>query len=148
MTPGSFILFDVGERRFAVRSDAISELALPGRVHLFPHTTPSVQGVLVRRGQLVPVLDVLPLLAAKQAPVRPFYLIARRTIGGAGECAAIPVTGECQLVNAVEQPRSAESPRYVTGLLSLPSPQGNGKEFVSVVDLEELLCPAMATETA
>ena len=139
MTLSHYVLFPMGHRRFAMRSDRVAEFARPSRVYAFPHTTPLVQGVLVRRGRLIPVFDLAEVLAETPSSARPFYLIARRSNGASNECAAIPVTGECELVNASEQPCSGKLPRYVTGMLSLPAPGGKGEESVAVVDLEELL---------
>ena len=51
----SFVLLQVGERRFALLSNIVTELAPPVRLHTFPHTSPLVAGVIVRRGHIVPV---------------------------------------------------------------------------------------------
>ena len=47
----SYVLLQIGERRFAMPAKNVSELAPPVRLHEFPHTTPLVAGVIVRRGR-------------------------------------------------------------------------------------------------
>jgi chemotaxis signal transduction protein len=128
----SFVLFPIGERRFALRAEHVAELALPGRLQQFPQTTPLLCGVLLRRGRIVPVRDVAPLLIGPNAPARRFYLMAH-TEADPTEWTAIPVTGECELAScAVEHP-SHGAPAYVTGVLT------RGEELVPVLDLQKLI---------
>ena len=95
----SFVLLQVGERRFALPADIVAELAPPVRLHAFPHTSPLVAGVILRRGHIVPVYDVGPVLAGRSFSAHRFYLVARRTFGAAHELSAIPVNGECELAS-------------------------------------------------
>jgi chemotaxis signal transduction protein len=129
----SFVLFPLGKKRFALPSEVVAELARPDRLQVFPSTTPLLAGVLVRRGHIVPVCDVAPVLIGPNAPARKFYLIATRHFGSASEWAAIPVTGECELATAELLPRTGKLPRYVVGLLSFSD------NLVEVVDLEKLI---------
>jgi chemotaxis signal transduction protein len=131
---GSFVLFPIGDKRFALPAEVVTELAHPGQLHAFPHTTPLLTGVLIRRGSIVPVCDVAPVLVGPSAPARRFYLIARRRWqNGAAEAMAIPVTGECELRTAPTVPPAGKLPRYVNALLSLED------EIVEVLDLETLM---------
>ena len=111
-----------------------------------------VAGVLVRRGRIVPVCDVAPLLVGPNPPSRKFYLIATRrfasdpagtpSAGPASEWTAIPVSGECELSSAEMLPPAGRLPGYVAGLLNLtPAVPGAaaGQEMVEVVDLEKLI---------
>jgi chemotaxis signal transduction protein len=127
-----FVLFPIGKKRFALPAEVVTELARPDRMQSFPHTTPMLAGVLVRRSRIVPVCDVAPVLVGPSAPPRKFYLIANREFGRSTEWIAIPVTGECELQQAEMVPRTGKLPHYVAGLLSL---QG---EIVEVVDLNKL----------
>ncbi len=138
-TQESFVLFPLGGRRFALPAERVAELARPDRLHAFPHTTPLLQGVLVRRGRVVPVCDVARVLIGPDAPGRKFYLIATRHFDQASEWTAIPVTGECELASAEVRPRAGKLPDYVTGLLAMP-----GREIIEVVDLDELVAEALA----
>src|SRR5580698_3020154 len=93
----SYVLLHVGNRRFALRSELVEELAPPVRLHNFPSTTALIAGVIVRRGRIVPVYDVAPVLCGRESSVHRFYLIAERAFGpdtGANEPSAIPVNGE------------------------------------------------------
>ena len=142
MTSGekSFVLFPLGKRRFALRSETVTELARPDRPQSFPHTSRLLSGVLLRRGRIVPVCDVAQLLLGPGAPARKFYLIASRQFGPISESTAIPVTGQCELVKAAELPVTGRMPEYVTGIISLP------EEIVEVVDLEKLIAIAARGE--
>jgi chemotaxis signal transduction protein len=129
----SFVLFPLGTKRFALAAERVTELARMDRVHEFPSTTPLVSGVLLRRGEVVPVCDVAPVLVGRDAPPRKFYLIAKRKFEQGDERAAIPVTGDCELTNSELLPRTGELATYVRGLLSLPD------EIVEVIDFEKLM---------
>jgi chemotaxis signal transduction protein len=126
-----FVLFPLGEKRFALPAEQVAELARPDREQSFPHTTPLLTGVLVRRGAIVPVCDVAQVLVAN-APARKFYLIATRMFGRTAELTAIPVTGECELASADVLAPTAGLPEYVVGLLSL------GDEIVELIDLAKI----------
>jgi chemotaxis signal transduction protein len=107
---------------------------MPDSVQTFPHRTPLLTGVLVRRGKIVPVCDVAQVLVGPAAPPRKFYLIANCKIGARQELTAVPVTGECKLASAVSVPLTGSEPPYVSGMLSI------GDETVAVVALEKLIC--------
>ena len=96
----SFVLLRLGERRFAVSATQIAELVAPSRVFRFAHRTPKLEGVILRRGRIVPVCDVSEILLGKRWTSRRFYLIAVRNYGSQREWVAVPVTGECELINA------------------------------------------------
>jgi chemotaxis signal transduction protein len=139
----SFVLFPLGKKRFALPSEIVAELARPDRLQAFPSTTPLLTGVLVRRGRIVPVCDVAPVLIGPNPPTRKFYLIATRRFGAATEWTAIPVTGECELASTEMLPPTGRLPEYVTGLLSIETPPKPGvpasHDIVEVVDLEKLI---------
>ncbi len=127
----SYVLLQIGDRRFALPSAEVSELAPPVRLHQFPHNSPLVSGIIVRRGRLVPVYDVCPLLTGKNSPSHQFYLVARRHFGSATEPAAIPVNGDSELVTA--DAVQVTSPNYVSGILMI------GEESIEVLDLDSLV---------
>ncbi|MGZ4787094.1 MAG: chemotaxis protein CheW [Terriglobales bacterium] len=129
----SFVLFPLGKKRFALPAERVTELARMDRVHEFPSTTPLVNGVLVRRGEVIPVCDIAQVLVGRDAPPRKFYLIAKRRFETADESSAIPVTGDCELSNSELLARTGDLAQYVNGLLSLPD------EIVEVIDLEKLM---------
>jgi chemotaxis signal transduction protein len=133
-----FVLFPLGKKRFALPAVEVSELSRPDELQTFPHTTSLLAGVLMRRGKIVPVLDVAQIVIGPNAPQRRFYLIANRRFERDLEWTAIPVTGECELTSAEVIAPTGKLPQYVTGLLSLDD------EIVEVIDLTRLA----ATEAA
>ena len=133
LSASSFVLFPLGTKRFALPAQIVTELAKPDKLYEFPHTTPLLAGVLMRRGHIIPVCDVAQVLIGPHAPARKFYLIATRKFAdGNSEWTAIPVTGECELTNSDMGPRTAALPHYVDGLLTLKD------EIVEVVSLEKM----------
>ena len=96
----SFVLLRLGERRFAVLATQISELVAPSRIFRFPHRTAKLEGVILRRGRIIPVCDVAEQLLGKGLTSRRFYLIAVRHYGEKSEWVALPVTGDCELIAA------------------------------------------------
>ncbi|HVP63625.1 MAG TPA: chemotaxis protein CheW [candidate division Zixibacteria bacterium] len=125
-----YVVFPLGKRRFAVAATQVTELASSGRPQTFPHTTPSLLGVLVRRSAVVAVCDVAPALNVVTRGENKFYLIAECTLGGKREPVAMPVTGECVLAEANVAPREE---RFGVGVLES---QG---EQITVLDLDALV---------
>jgi chemotaxis signal transduction protein len=114
----SFVLLRLGERRFALAAKNIAELVAPTRVFRFPHQTPEIEGVILRRGRIVPVCDVAERLIGKSLKSRRLYLIALRRYAGQAEWIAVPVTGECELITAEMSPASDADLPHVAGWLS------------------------------
>jgi chemotaxis signal transduction protein len=114
----SFVLLRLGDRRFAVSANQIAELVPPSRVFRFPHNTPEVEGVILRRGRIVPVCDVAERLLGNRLKSRRFYLIAQRCYGAQTEWVALPVTGDCELINAEMTLPSDTDATHVSGWLS------------------------------
>ena len=129
----SFVLFPLGDKRFALPADKVTELAKPDRLQTFPHRTPLLAGVLTRRGRIIPVCDVAQVLVGPDTPPRKFYLIANRQFESRQEWTAIPVTGECELASSELLDPAGRQPGYVSGLLSL------NDEMVQVLDLQKLI---------
>ena len=129
----SFVLLHVGDARYALTADIVAELAPPVRLHSFPHTSPLVIGVIVRRGRIVPVYDAGPVLAGRSYSAHRFYLIARRAFGAALELSAIPVNGECELATGEVLPARLDRHPSICGTLQV------GDEGVDVLDFEMLV---------
>jgi chemotaxis signal transduction protein len=129
----SYVLLHVGNRRFALRSELVEELAPPVRLHHFPNTTALVAGVIVRRGRIVPVYDVSRVLCGRESSVHRFYLVARRDYGNESEASAIPVNGECELAISELLPARDADPAYFMGSLQV------GDEEIKVLNLEALV---------
>ena len=129
----SFVLLQLADHRFALPAGIVAELAPPVRLHSFPHASPLLSGVIVRRGHILPVYDAARALSGKSSLAHRFYLVARRQFGEASEMSAIPVDGECELVTADLQPAAEGQPEYICGSIS------TGEESVGVLDLEVLV---------
>lgn len=128
----SFVLLRVGERRFALRAGHIVELIAPSRVFRFPNRTEELEGVILRRGRIVPVCDVSERLVGKKMAIRRFYLIATRQFGTQKEQIAVPVSGDCELITAEMTPRSESDSAHVAGWLS------HGGDVIEILNLEAL----------
>jgi chemotaxis signal transduction protein len=109
-----FVTFALGEERFALNSSQVKELVMPSRVYSFPHTMNSLEGVLVRRGTVIPVCDLRP--AFGHDGERTLYVIAQCDYQGRQQSVAIPVNGDCELVQG-ERTDAPEGLNFVTGLL-------------------------------
>jgi chemotaxis signal transduction protein len=114
----AFVLLRLGERRFALAAKHIAELVAPTRVFRFPHLTLEIEGVILRRGRIVPVCDVAERLIGKNLKSRRLYLIALRRYAGQAEWIAVPVTGECELITTEMSPASDADLPHVAGWLS------------------------------
>lgn len=137
-TASSFVVLQVGGSRFALPSDAVVELAPPVRLHKFPHTTPLLAGVILRRGRIVPVYDAAAVLIGRSSLAQRFYLIARRSADSTSDFAAIPVNGECELVTGEVLASKPDRPGWITGTLAI------GDESVEVLDFGALAASANA----
>jgi chemotaxis signal transduction protein len=133
----TYVLLRMGEHRFAVPADGVEELGGGSRLAKFPHTTPHVEGVIVRRKRVLAVRDVASLLTGRALPLHRFYLIVRRRYGAAVELEAIPVSGDCELVSGViPMPRGENAPEYIAGSIDLAG------EHFPLLDLEKLAAAA------
>ena len=81
---------------------------------------------------IVPVCDVAEKLIGTRLTARRFYLIALRRYGQRTEWVAIPVTGECELINAELTAASASDEPRVAGWLS------HGGDVIEVLNLDAL----------
>ena len=139
-TRKSWVLLHVGNGRFALPAESVIELAPPVRLHNFPHTSELIAGVIVRRGRIVPVYDVSPVLCGRESSVHRFYLIAERTFGPSNEtseASAIPVNGECELATSEMQPPQENAPPYFAGTLAIEN------ENIDVLNLQTLVSAAI-----
>jgi len=128
----SCVLLRLGERRFALTAENIAELVAPSRVFRFAHHTPELDGVILRRGRVVPVCDVAEKLIGKRLASRRFYLIATRRRGATLDWVALPVSGECELITADLTPASASDSPHVAAWLS------HDGEVIEVLNLDAL----------
>ena len=128
----SFVLLRLGERRFALPASQVAELVAPSRIFRFPHKSSVIEGVILRRGRLIPVTDVADRLNGKKLATRRFFLLATRKFGTQLDWIAIPVSGECELVTTDMMESSANDSPHVAGWLSY------GGEVIEVLRLSVL----------
>jgi chemotaxis signal transduction protein len=128
----SCVLLRIGERTFALAADQVAELVAPSRIFRFPHNTKELDGIILRRGRVVPVCDLAEKLTGKRLISRRFYLVAWRHQAQSKETVAIPVSGECELIRADLTPAGPTDSPHVAGWLS-----HNG-EVIEVLNLKAL----------
>lgn len=137
----SFVLLRLGERRFAIPASQIAELVAPSRVFRFPHKSPDVEGVVLRRGRMIPLCDIAERLNGKRLTTRRFFLLATRRFGAQLDWIAIPVSGECELITTDMMEAGSNDSPHVAGWLS------HGGEVIEVLRLS-VLTPGPADQTA
>jgi chemotaxis signal transduction protein len=128
----SFVLLRIGERRFAVAAAQVAELVAPSRIFRFPHKSPALEGVILRRGRMIPVCDIAERLNGKKLTSRRFFLLATRKLGPQIDWIAIPVSGECELINTDMAEAGSNDAPHVEGWLS------HGGEVIEVLRLSVL----------
>jgi chemotaxis signal transduction protein len=135
----SFVVFQVGTRRVALSRESVAELIASPLLFSFPHTTPLITGVVLRRGQIVPVLDLGPGLLGAPSPPARFFLVVERNISNISERCAIPVQGECELVAGIMLSAAGQD-EFVSGCLAL------NEEQIDVLDLEKAIMAGARNE--
>jgi chemotaxis signal transduction protein len=128
----SFVLLRLGERRFALPASQVAELVAPSRIFRFPHKSPALEGVIFRRGRMIAVCDIAEQLTGKRLDTRRFNLLATRKYGDQLDWIAIPVSGDCELINVDMVQAGANDSRHVDGWLS------HGGEVIEVLRLSAL----------
>ena len=125
--------------RSALSRDCVAELIASPILFSFPHTTPLITGVVLRRGRIVPVLDLGPGLLGAPSPPARFFLVVERHISNRSERCAIPVQGECELVAGIMLPVAGQD-EFVSGRLDL------NEEQIEVLDLEKAIAAGASSE--
>jgi chemotaxis signal transduction protein len=127
----SVVVFPLGNRRFALPTMDVVELFRQGAIQTFPHTTSGIAGVLVRRGEILPVWDVAQALIGADHTAQKYFLIVQRNFAGR-ERTAVLISGECQMLNAELAPPPGNAAAHVRGVFWMEG------EEVEVLDLERL----------
>jgi chemotaxis signal transduction protein len=128
----SFVLLRLGDRRFALPASQVAELVAPSRIFRFPHKSPALEGVILRRGRMIAICDIAERLTGKKLATRRFNLLATRKYGQQLDWIAVPVSGECELINDDMVPAGANDSPHVDGWLS------HGGEVIEVLRLSAL----------
>jgi len=137
----SFVVFQSGHRRMAFPRETVRELIASTTLYTFPHTTPGVAGVVLRRGRILPVLNLGPGLEGGLADHARFFLVVERKFSGALERCAVPIQGACELVSGTMIPAEEKNGAAI-GYLDLSGEQ------IEVLDLEKAIGAGVAEEQA
>lgn len=133
----SYVIVPIGSRRFLLAAESVVELVSIGNMQQFPHRTPWISGVIVRRGRVVPVCDVGRLLGEENESIGRFHLIAEWRAGDARDWCAIPVAGECELASGEAPAQGDDSTEYqepyIAGSLQV------GEDRIQILDLGKLI---------
>ncbi len=127
----TFVVFPLGGKRFALPATDVAELSHSGTMQSFPHATPEILGVLVRRGEILPIWDLAGTLLGEGESDLKYWMVTRRN-SIAEESTAVPVSGECRMHHAEMQPAPQGAPAWVRGVLQLED------HPVDVLDLTRL----------
>lgn len=133
----SFVLLPLNNRKVALPAESVIELVAQGRLQKFPHQTPWISGVIIRRGRVVPVCNVNQLFGDVDSTQGRFYLVAEWKTGKVRDWCAVPVVQECELANAESySPVDANGEKraaHVVGTLR------TGEEEIEVLDMGKLI---------
>lgn len=75
-----FLLFPAAGRHCAIPAERVAELAAASTVHVFPHGSPEIAGVILRQGRVIPLYHLASLMQSAanasaaepgDAPARP-----------------------------------------------------------------------------
>lgn len=135
------LVFRVGSERFAVELSAVAEVIATPAVQPVPDAPPTLLGITMLRGELVPIHDLRPLLHAGAGSMGGALLFSRdgRTIG-----LAIDDIHDALVIQEHElrpAPGAGGADALLVGLVRRES------ELVAVLDVDALLAAArMDTE--
>ena len=133
----SYVIVPIGSRRFSLAAESVVELVSVGNMQEFPHRTPWISGVIVRRSRVVPVCDVGRLLGERNDSIGRFHLIVEWRAGDTHDWCAIPVAGECELASA-ETPEQVDvntenQEPYIMGSFQV------GEDRIQILNLGKLI---------
>lgn len=132
-----FVLFQLGESTFAAPLDEVREIVRLSGLEPLPGAQPPLAGVVVLRGEPLPVLDVRTVMTAGPRPVEGGDVLVMTVDGDTVGVAVDRVTAVLPpdaLTDAAAPARAL--PSYVVGV------RRHAGEPVLLVDLQRLLHPA------
>jgi purine-binding chemotaxis protein CheW len=117
----AYILFELGESAYAVRSDDVQHIEMLEHITRVPNTAPAVDGVVFSRGNVVPALNLrarfgLPRVAPTSATRLIFLKLQQRIVAvivdAAREFAVIPPDA----IRPIEQTLHGIEGNYLQGV--------------------------------
>jgi purine-binding chemotaxis protein CheW len=136
-----YIMFRLGDRRFACRLDEVREVVRLDRLEVLPGMTPPISGVLELRGNPLPVVDLRAGDVESRAASRGDVLVMATGIDAMGVVVdqVTAVHDEAELVSLGEE-RPSGLPDYVIAVLRH---RGATQTPVLLVDLRAMLSVAV-----
>ena len=136
-----YIMFRLGDRRFACRLDGVREVVRLDRLEVLPGMTPPISGVLELRGNPLPVVDLRASDVESRAASRGDVLVMATGIDAMGVVVdqVTAVHDEAELVSLGEE-RPSGLPDYVIAVLRH---RGATQTPVLLVDLRAMLSVAV-----
>ena len=129
------IAFQIGGELHACDIQVVEEVVTKRRVHRLPDMPPRLLGMLRLRGELVPVLDVAPLLELELKSETPAILVV--TVGDRRLGVAVDAAHDVVSLSPADYrlaPHSGgERDQYVAGVARI------GGTLVNLIDLAEML---------
>jgi purine-binding chemotaxis protein CheW len=129
------IAFRIGGEMHACDVQLVEEIVTKRKVHRLPDMPPRLLGMLRLRGELVPVVDVAPLLDLRLTAQQPAILVAR--VGEVRVGVAVDAAEEVVTLTPAEYRPApltgAERDQFVVGVARIDG------ALVSLLDLGELL---------
>ena len=129
------IAFHIGGELHACDIQVVEEVVTKRRVHPLPDMPPRLLGILRLRGELVPVLDVAPLLELELKSETPVILVV--AVGDTRLGVAVDATHDVVSLSPADyrpSPHSGgERDQYVAGVARI------GGALVNLIDLAEML---------
>jgi purine-binding chemotaxis protein CheW len=129
------IAFRIGGELHACDIQLVEEVVTKRRVHPLPDMPPRLLGILRLRGELVPVLDVAPLLELALTAETPAILVV--AVGDARLGVAVDATHDVVSLSPADYRPAphggGERDQFVAGVARI------GGELVNLVDLAEML---------
>ncbi len=61
-----YVVFTLNQRKYAIALSNVVEILLPGSIYLIPNSAANVLGLTNIRGNILPVLDIKPLLGERE----------------------------------------------------------------------------------
>jgi len=134
----SYILFELGKTTYGIPSRLVQQMEIITEITPVPKSLPFVEGVVMARGQVIPVINLRTRFALDNIPHTPrtrliVVNIGTRTIGllvdTAREFVSIPA-------NAIQPPPeklSGLAGQYLTGIAKL------GQRLILIVDVGEIV---------
>jgi purine-binding chemotaxis protein CheW len=142
MIPG-YVMFRLGQRTFALSLDEVHEIVRLAGLEALPGTRPPMAGVIVLRGNPLPVLDVRSATSASSADEGDVLVMDVN-----GDQVGVAVDEVLAVLSAADLPESAEAPpralpSYVVGV------RRNAGGPVLLVDMQRMLdvCAAGWTDS-